>query len=681
VATWDLTGGSAKRVAPGTSLEDTQQVGNRERVNRARVSGSNDPHQVRHDANEANIKLSAGASALAAGRELGLSEEETLSLLSRRERSQLGMDLNMTRADMQRTRAQAQQTIAEVAETHEIDGTGYAEEMEVDPFGQSQDDSQTYSRDEMIRNRVIGEDQMDEYEIEREREGRSREPGGASAGFADALKQVQDARAKQQSSGVGAALSRVFGGSTPDIPGAADLEGRLEGYVEPGRTQSAADRALGSETARRDSARFNSPDAQFRALLNDQRARRDAESAIHPVYGRLGRAITDANLARTRVVGPGMTQYLPDAGRSVSGDYVDPETGARLAYQGLQGPMPAVNDSTTAQQLNAPQPVNAREFVEATSPGYIEGGRTFGGFRQVDINGSTQLFSDRLHEMGIDSSSNVRGVDELDRATQFVISKQQAAGKPFYDMEVVTGADGRPTIRKTRNPNPGVPQVLTAMRYTPAEQATLASALQQLSIAKDVLINQQGKQQYFTRTGPYGQLQPTGYGENTTYGPQLSGSRRPQMPTGGDAVTPGGGRVFFDSPEGVDAREGQARPVTIRGGQKIEGRDIKTAFGQLQSGGARDLSIGQVQGEQPRVNRYNRTGQTDPVRIESTLRRQDQQRSAKTGKPVDEAALRSKTVKAQLAQIRADRDLEKRAEQASSIIASLPPNARRTRIR
>lgn len=678
MTTWNLVGGKAEKVGP-TSLEDTQQFGNSQRVRQSRVSASNDPHQVRHDANEATKKLSAGAAALAAGRELGLSEEETLALMSRKQRSQLGLDLHKTRADLERTRAQAQATIAEEAERAEIDGTGFYEEPEVNPFGEMQDDSQTYSRDEAINNGVMPRDQMTDYELARDAEARGREPGGASAGFADALNRVKDARAAQaKQSGL---LSRVFGGGQEDIPGAADVEGRLEEYVEPGKTQTAADKALAGELVKRDSARFNTPEAQLRALLVDQRARREAEAAIHPVYGQLGRAITQANLDRVKVVGPGMGTYYPDAGRSVSGEYVDPDTGARIAYQGLQGPMPSVNDATTAQQLNAPDASGARRFVDETAPGYIEGGRTFGGFRQVDINGSTQLFSDRLHEMGIDSSSNIRGVDELDRASQFVINKYQSEGKPFYDMEVVVGADGRPTMKKTRNPDPGIPQVLTAMRYTPAEMGQLASSLRTLQLAKDSVINQQGKQQYFTRTGPYGQLQPTGFGESTTYGPTGPGDRRPATPFGGDAQTPGGARVFFNSPEAVDPRDGAATPERIRGGQKLEGRDIKTQLGQLPSGGARDLSIGQVRGEKPRINRYNRTGETDPIRIESKLRSQAEARAKKTKKPLDEAGLRNQTVKAQLVQAREDRDLKARADRQSRIIESLPPVARSVRIR
>ena len=120
MATWNLVGGKAERV-DSPSLEQTQQFGNAQRVAQSRVSGSNDPHQVQHDAREQQIKLSQGAAALAAGRELGLSEEETLSLLS------VGKELSIwicgTRADMARKRAQAQATITDQAERAEIDGT------------------------------------------------------------------------------------------------------------------------------------------------------------------------------------------------------------------------------------------------------------------------------------------------------------------------------------------------------------------------------------------------------------------------------------------------------------------------------------------------------------------------------------------------------------------------------
>ena len=657
MATWDLTGEGPRRVAPGGSLEDTQRQLNGLKVAKAAVTASNDPKQ----------QLIDGAKALDAGRTLGLSpesvlnlmqdptmsEEERLALASRSHRRQMLADGRINRDDLSRLRAQRRQTISDASEDAELKGLGYVEEQEVNPFGMDQDDEQTYTRQERIDRGLIADNDMTEYERAAQMEARGREPGGASAGFQDALDRVRAERAKQ--AGLGNKLSRVFGGGSVDIPGAADLEGRLERHIEPGRLGRESDRAGARDTVMRDQRRFDTGDAQFRALLNDQRARRDAESNIHPVYGQLARAIAEENLARATYRGAGTVSAYPQAGRTVDGTFIDPDNGTPIAYGGLQGPLPNPNAQGSSAQLNAPQTVNGRAWMEQHAPGYSEGGRTFGNLRQLDLTGSTQLFSDRLAEAGIATSSNVRGIDEVDRAVKMGIARQEGMGKKMYEFQMVDG-------KMVKVPTPGGSTQAyfdSVLRMTPQEQSALAGSLRQLELAKEVAINQQGKQQYFTRSGPNGSLVRTQFGTQTT----------------------GGANVFFNSPEAIDPREGQAVPARIRPGQKIEGQDIKTAFSKLPSGPARDLSIGQVQGEKPRVNRYNRTGETTQEGIANTLRIQDEARARKTRKPVDEAALRDKTTKAQLVQAREDRDSRSRADRMSEVIASLPPNARRTRIR
>ena len=44
------------------------------------------------------------------------------------------------------------------------------------------------------------------------------------------------------------------------------------------------------------------------------------------------------------------------------------------------------------------------------------------------------------------------------------------------------------------------------MRYTPAQETQLANAMYQLEAAKATEINQNGKGQYYTRTGPMGEV-------------------------------------------------------------------------------------------------------------------------------------------------------------------------------
>ena len=138
----------------------------------------------------------------------------------------------------------------------------------------------------------------------------------------------------------------------------------------------------------------------------------------------------------------------------------------------------------------------------------------------------------------------------------------------------------------------------------------------QLETAKATTINQQGKQQFFTRTGPNGSLEPTEFG----------------------ARTPGGAGVYFDSPEAIDPREGQAKVARVNPGQTIEGRDIKTALGKLSNPEAAMPFIGAVAVTDPQTGktgieqnagpgyrtRYNTTGETSIEGIEGVLREKEE---------------------------------------------------------
>ena len=96
--------------------------------------------------------------------------------------------------------------------------------------------------------------------------------------------------------------------------------------------------------------------------------------------------------------------------------------------------------------------------------------------------------------------------------------------------------------------------MLNALRYTPAESTALANALYQLEAAKAVEINQQSKSAilYTSRTG------------------WNSGSNDIRWNYDGqpDAITSGGAGVFFDSPEAIDPRDGQASVARIKPGQQ-----------------------------------------------------------------------------------------------------------------
>ena len=627
------------------SLEGVQQAHNQAITQTSRVSASNDPAQHKHDANEALIKA---AEAAAAGRTLGLSEEETLALNSRKHRRQMLADGRITQQDLSRLRAQRAESISSFGEDGELKGLGYADDTEVDPFGMAQDDEQTFTRQEKVDRNLIPREEMYEDELIRRGDAVDR-PVSGNAGVRDALARLE--AASQGKNGWTNIIGSVFGNNQSDI---ARVSGSLEQSLDPGRFQTEADASLGREVARRDAQNFD----PFVALLNDQKARREAEQAIAGPYGRLSRQITDEHFER---IGRANEAYPQAPAQGLASQTYIGVDGNPIAVQGPNMP-------DTAQMLNAPSAQNARTWAGEHQPNYREGGRVFGDLQQQDINAATALLSERLRNLdgyGFEGvSPNIRGYDELDRASQAVISRGQAKGDKFYTREPVTDAQGRTKLKNTRSESPGIPEVLNKLRYSPHEAQQLANALFQLEAAKGTTVNQQGKQQYFTRQGPNGTLTPTTFGYSQS---------------------PGGAKVFFDSPEGIDAREGQAPVSRIRSGQTIEGRDIGTAFRGLSTPDARQPFIGQVEGETQAgpayMTRYNKTGETSQDAIASAVRKRQEGFNAKTGKPMDEEDLRQKTVKSQLAQAREDRDLSARADKMSAIIESLPPVARRTRLR
>ena len=76
---------------------------------------------------------------------------------------------------------------------------------------------------------------------------------------------------------------------------------------------------------------------------------------------------------------------------------------------------------------------------------------------------------------------------------------------------------------------------------------------------------------------------------------------------------------------------------------------------------------------------YNRSGETSQEGIRSAITAQAKKRAK--GGPIDEDRNEQNVIGAQAVQRRADEDLKRRSEQASTIISSLPPVARRSSLR
>ena len=668
-------------------------------------SESNDPNQFK---NSMNNKLIASAERFAAGKTLGLSEEETLALMSRELRRQQRADDTVTMSDVERKFAQAAASLTDGGlGAAEFKGVGLRELPEVDPFGQGQDELQEFggfranarqARDEKVRLGFISPENMSEDEKTRMGEAIER-PQSGRAGVEDALRQLKAAR--QEQSGFSRFLSGVFGGGEESLPGAAGVEGRLEDSLYYGAEQRAVERDQVRLMNQADIDRMS----YRRAAYNNIMAQIEAEGIQQEMYTPRPSgqpswgAIADSNLGAVR----SGTPQFPVAGRAAF-DPNGPAAPVGVGEQswgaaidsrgnpiGAYGPEYVTPNTEPSAVLNAPQ--TTRSWMVEKQPNYYASDRSFGNYPQVDISGATGLFARRLKQVpGFDNiSDSVRGVDELQRAVD-IASRNDSVN--FSTREPVTDAQGNVKLKSVRQAQPDVRGLLSALRYTPAEEGELANALYQLEVARQTEINENPKSQYFTCTGPNGQLEPTGMRDSTRL------------------TTPGGAQVFFDSPEAVDPRAGAAPVARISPGQTIEGRDIKTALSGLRDPDAARPFIGAVETVDKKTGkkgieqnagpgyrtRYNKTGADDRVGIERALRNQEQEYAYKRARtaaknnpraivrpqseqPVDEKALRGKVVKAALVSEREKRDNARRSDQMSTLIENLPPNARRVRIR
>ena len=628
------------------SLESIQSLHNSHIANAGNISASNDPQQQPNDANELLIK---GASAAAAGRELGLSEEETLAAVSRqyrRQGSKAAIRSRRTReAEAQRTWSQKQASLGNWGDG-EIQGVRYEDDDETArAFGQDQSDFQNFKADD----RGFTEDEETGL-LRRESFSETRGDFGdvaPTSALKDALSTLQSGTSQ-------------FGYDA--FPGSADVAGRLEADVTPDR---GADAALGAEAVRRDNRRFN-PEARE---ANDWRADAEAQSLARTIFTAGGSGgMADENIGRiaeirslgkigetAHVVRTANDAIKGQAARRHDGVFLDPVTNDPIAVQGPQLPSVLAGDRTpnngsSSDALNAPQ--TAVSWLSESMPDYREGGRTFGDYPQVDITLQTTNFANKVRDFGERSglpalgqvSANIRSVEELQKVVSYIAGESAKQGKGLTIPDPQNPSKSLPAGNKT------VSGVMNAIGMTPGEQQQFSNAMFQLDAARRSSVNQNPTGTYLSRTGG---------------------------PTQG---------INFDAAEAINASEGSAKVaripkgstigVSVPGSDKPQRRSIVTQLAQLDSPGAQKPFIGQVQGEKPRVNRFNRTGETEPEKIDATLRVQAESRARRDRKPVDEASLKDRQTKAKLVQERENRDSRKRQEQKDLIRSFTPANLR-----
>ena len=452
------------------ALEDRQQMHNRVITAVGNTSASNDHKQHKHDSNS---KLIKSAEAFAAGRTLGMSEEETLAAMSRQLRRQKRADDSVTMNDVERKFIQSAKTLSDPANPAEVAGVSLREEPEVDPFGQDQGQYYEYKDGDsqyvdQQRNKTLesmadmeardesGQKVYDRYgvqlkngvnpadydelgaELETLRgtgaSGGDRSPVAPQSALRDAIGRLDAAQSEQ--SGFMSKLSGVFGGGGREIPGLTGVRGELSDALQDGRVQRDADSALSEEMVRRDNERFSSR----RAGYNNVKGQIEAEGIGERLYAppRPGYVTTGQVADETMAaIGAANPRQFPVAGFNDAGIALDPSTGNPIGMQGMdiyQGP-----NTDAGSTLNAP--MTTRAWMVDKQPGYREGGRSFGDFPQVDVTGATTLFADRMRGLELPDgggtpfsnvSPNIRSMDELQRAADAIVARLPG---PFYVKE------------------------------------------------------------------------------------------------------------------------------------------------------------------------------------------------------------------------------------------------------
>ena len=650
------------------SLENIQRGTNAQRVAAGNVSASNDPTQWNHDGREQLIK---GAELAAAGRTLGMSEEETLAAVSRQFRRQRRADDRVTKSDVLRQMVQSAATTTSEVGGGELKGLGYIQDDdEAFAFGEDTtynyseggkkvtraDDEQTYRANDrgFTEDPETGLVRRENFEETRG----SFESVAPKSVLRDALQQLEGT--KKQDANVFSAVSRIFGGQP-----AVDVENDTaqEALKRHLAAEGPQDARIGRTMVRQDRQRFDPEVREY----NDNRAAAEADAIARDNFtiGGKGEFADEAigRIAEIKSLGKiGETAHvIRTANDAIEGQVtyrqdgvvLDRRTGDPVAIQGPE--LPAVlagdrtpNNGSSSDAVNAPQ--TAQEWLSINQPDYRESGRTFGDYPQVDITLETTNFAQKLRELegfGLEGvSSNIRSVDELQRVISHIGGVAQKQGKQLYRFNPETG-------KNVPSSTAGAAEVMNLLRMNEGDQQRLANALFQLDAAKRSSVNQNATGTYLSRTGE---------------------------PTKG---------VAFDASEAMNDSSGQAQVAripkgsTIRTGTDEKGKPIRstivTELAGLQGEGAQKPFMGAIvdaegKPEKPRVNRMRPGGMGEGDELMHNIRRQAVSRSR--GKPIDEERVHQNQVKARLVEEREKRDARKREEQRETIRRFTPANLR-----
>ena len=515
---------------------------------------------------ERNQELINGAEVLAAGRMLGLTDYETIATKmqtrrreQRRRYEEKGSREKNRGAAEEFLRRDDREFEAKGNYKSKIDDVAFAFGEDPEYMGgdrRPQDDEQSYTREEKIRNDALPDEFYTDNEFAEQAEGRGREPSSSTSGVSDALNRLREGKDRFGPGYEG------FGADTAAMTELdRSLEGRLKGSIgkESDRRQAKrtaaedrrvrrgdlTDQEINQRIARRvrearpeeglqggkrfdrdvelasalsqemegRRARGKSGGPELVAMINNAKAAREA-SEIRNKFGGLPRQLADADIGRINEI-RSLGGAMPFASHDAVGNFqvvqaVNPsefgvaipltdKDGRVREYYGYEDSslvqLGEVNVDSSDQMLNAPKPTPGQDFISRNLPAYgREGGTTF-GFPQVGINDEMALLGDRIRGLkgyGYENIGNPRTLADFDEAMGAIIARGQSQGDTFFRFD--------PETRKTVGvAEPTVEDVLYKLGYSDAESSRLANPLYQGEAASKVDINQADKQAFAAR--------------------------------------------------------------------------------------------------------------------------------------------------------------------------------------
>jgi len=523
-----------RRVLSALGLETNQVNHNRASANAANFSPSNNSAQASIDT--VNMLLS-GAEKAAAGRTLGLSEEETIAAVSREFRRQKRKDDTVTPNDITRQLAQSSKSLTEVSDSSEIQGVRYFDNNRDATFGEDQSAFQMhtvadkeYSTGPRDDNTIsIKEDPWGSWDSERidvSVDPNERTPAGLIEDFKTRDFGIGRDAVTPSTAGVTDALNKLNNaaaavGGYENLPVSAsgaraiDISDRLEDSLGYNRD---AERVMSRDTINAENARLRTQGGQEQAERNAWRAKAEADLlGMNFLLGGPG-AFADEQIGRIRdirklgsVKEPQTFQvidYNPPSNYPVARStaalpefapnptYVDPILNTPLGQIG-PNPLASVNSPDSNQSLNAPSTTNTTTWASQNAPQLVGSNpQNIGHFPQRDISGITQDVGRRAQSFGWDKP-DVRSLAELQQVVDMVLAeKASRREKTFKLVKNANDPYGKPQTVYTTTP--GVEEALSMMdRMKREQQQALAAALFQVESASP-----SAKQQFVSRSGP-----------------------------------------------------------------------------------------------------------------------------------------------------------------------------------